>query len=274
SRAGHAPRRPRRGARVDPLRRHAPPRGARARRSRDEGVVHPGRPRHVRRAHRRRRREARAGVVLARRLGARALRGALHDGRARDLVRALEPPACLIALSRVGLGTNNFGRRLDLERSRAVVEAALAAGVTHLDTADIYGGGDSERFIGEIVEGRRHAAFIATKFGMGAGGNGSPSYVRRAIDASLERLRTDHVDLLYYHRPDRVTPIAETVGAMQKLADLGKVRYLGVSNVDAAQLQEAVATAPIAAVQNRYSLLDRAAERDMLPLCAELGVGF
>jgi aryl-alcohol dehydrogenase-like predicted oxidoreductase len=180
----------------------------------------------------------------------------------------------VIELSRVGLGTNNFGRRLDLERSRAVVEAALAAGVTHIDTADIYGGADSERFIGEALDGRRVDAVVATKFGMGEGGNGSPAYVRRAIDASLERLRTDYVDLFYYHRPDGVTPIAETVGAMHELVDAGKVRYLGVSNVDAARLREAATAAPIAVVQNEYSLLERAAEAEVLPLCEELGVGF
>jgi aryl-alcohol dehydrogenase-like predicted oxidoreductase len=180
----------------------------------------------------------------------------------------------VIQLSRVGLGTNNFGRRLDLGRSRAVVEAALSAGITHLDTADIYGGGESERFIGETLAGRRDDAFLATKFGMGDGGNGSPEYVRRAIDASLDRLRTDHVDLFYYHRPDGVTPIAETVGAMQELVDAGKVRHLGVSNVDAAQLREAVAAAPVELVQNKYSLLERGAEADVLPLCDELGVGF
>ena len=178
----------------------------------------------------------------------------------------------MIELSRVGLGTNNFGRRLALEQSRAVVDAALSAGATHLDTADVYGGGDSERFIGEILEGRRGAAVVATKFG--GGGNGSPEYVHRAIDASLERLRTDYVDLFYYHRPDGVTPIAETVGAMQELVGAGKVRYLGVSNVDAAQLREAAATAPLAVVQNEYSLLERGAEADVLSLCEELGVGF
>jgi aryl-alcohol dehydrogenase-like predicted oxidoreductase len=180
----------------------------------------------------------------------------------------------VIELSRVGLGTNNFGRRLDLERSRAVVEAALAAGVTHIDTANTYGGGDSERFIGEILEGRRGDAFVATKFGMGEGGNGSPEYVHRAIDASLERLRTDYVDLYYYHRPDGVTPIAETVGAMQELVDAGKVRHLGVSNVDAVQLRDAAAAAPVAVAQNKYSLLERGAEAEVLSVCEELGVGF
>ena len=114
----------------------------------------------------------------------------------------------MIELSRVGLGTNNFGRRLDRPHSIEVVEAALDAGVTHIDTANIYGGGESERFIGEALEGRRDDAFLATKFGMGEGGNGSPGYVREALEASLGSLRTDHVDLLYYHRPDGVTPIA------------------------------------------------------------------
>ena len=101
----------------------------------------------------------------------------------------------MIELSRVGLGTNNIGRRLDLGRARMVVDAAIDAGVTHIDTADTYGGGDSERFLGEILEGRRERVVIATKFGMGEGGNGSPEYVRRAIDASLGRLRTDYVEI-------------------------------------------------------------------------------
>ena len=180
----------------------------------------------------------------------------------------------MIELSRVGLGTNNFGRRLDREHSITVVHAALDAGVTHIDTANIYGGGESERFIGDALEGRRDEAFLATKFGMGEGGNGTPAYVQEAIDASLASLRTDHVDLFYYHRPDGVTPIGETVAAMHELVAAGKVRHLGVSNVDAAQLREAAAAAPIALVQNRYSLLYHEAERDVLPACAELGIGF
>jgi aryl-alcohol dehydrogenase-like predicted oxidoreductase len=146
--------------------------------------------------------------------------------------------------------------------------------VTHIDTANIYGGGESERYIGEALEGRRGEAFLATKFGMGEGGNGSPAYVHRALDASLESLRTDHVDLLYYHRPDGVTPIAETLGAMHELVEAGKVRHLGVSNMDAAQLREAAAAAPVAVVQNRYSLLERGAENEVLPACRELGIGF
>ena len=180
----------------------------------------------------------------------------------------------MIELSRVGLGTNNFGRRLDRARSIEVVHAALDAGVTHLDTANIYGGGESERFICDALENRRGDAFLATKFGMGEGGNGRPEYVREAIDTSLQSLGTDYVDLFYYHRPDGVTPIAETIGAMHELVADGKVRHLGVSNMDAEQLRQAAATAPIAVVQNRYSLLERGPEADVLPACAELGIGF
>jgi aryl-alcohol dehydrogenase-like predicted oxidoreductase len=179
-----------------------------------------------------------------------------------------------LRVSRVGLGGNNCGRRLDLEGTRAVVEAALAEGINFLDTADIYGGGDSERFLGEILEGRRDEVVLATKFGMAGDGSGSRDYVRRAIAGSLERLRTDVIDLYYYHRPDVVTPIAETVGAMMEPVDEGMVRAIGVSNFSAEQLNEAVQAGPIAALQNRYNLLERDAEADVLPRCAELGVAF
>ena len=149
-----------------------------------------------------------------------------------------------LAVSEVGLGCNNFGGRLDLERTRAVVDAALDAGVTFLDTADVYGNrGGSERFLGEILEGRRDDVVIATKFGwdLGADGDalrGTAEYVRQAIEASLERLRTDHVDLYYYHRPDGVTPFEETLGAMHELVADGKTRYIGCSNLTAEQLRE------------------------------------
>ena len=179
-----------------------------------------------------------------------------------------------LRVSRVGLGCNNFGRRVDLDGTRAVVDAALAEGINFLDTADIYGGGDSERFLGEILEGRRDEVVLATKFGMADDGSGSRDYVRRAIAASLERLRTDVVDLYYYHRPDGVTPIAETVGAMMELVDEGSVRAIGVSNFSAEQLDEAVQAGPVVALQNRYSLLERGAEAEVLPRCRELGVAF
>jgi aryl-alcohol dehydrogenase-like predicted oxidoreductase len=187
-----------------------------------------------------------------------------------------------LTVSAVGLGCNNFGRRLDRVRTRAVIDAALDAEITFLDTADIYGGdGASERLIGEALEGRRDRVVLATKFGMEMSGDsgeprGSRAYARRALDASLERLRTDHVDLFYYHEPDGVTPLADTLGALAELADEGKIRTFGVSNLDAAQLREAAAGGDprLAALQNEYSLLERDAERELLPLCRERGIGF
>jgi aryl-alcohol dehydrogenase-like predicted oxidoreductase len=190
-----------------------------------------------------------------------------------------------LEVSVVGLGTNNFGRRLDLARTRAVVDAALDTGINHVDTANIYGNaGGSERQLGELLEGRRDSVVLATKFGMDMGdgvtARGARGYVKRAVEASLERLRTAHVDLLYYHRPDRITPFEETLEAMDELVREGKARHLGVSNLTRAQLDEVVAIAaeegltPIVALQNEYSLLEREAERDVLPRCAELGIGF
>jgi aryl-alcohol dehydrogenase-like predicted oxidoreductase len=187
-----------------------------------------------------------------------------------------------LTVSAVGLGCNNFGRRLDRAGTRAVIDAALDAGITFFDTADIYGGdGASERLIGEALEGRRDRVVLATKFGMAMSGDsgqprGSRAYARRALDASLERLRTDHVDLLYYHEPDGVTPLAETLGALAELADEGRIRAFGVSNLDAAQLREAAAVGDprLAALQNEYSLLERDAERELLPLCRRHGIGF
>jgi aryl-alcohol dehydrogenase-like predicted oxidoreductase len=183
-----------------------------------------------------------------------------------------------LEVSAVGLGCNNFGRRLDLAGSRAVIDAALDAGITFLDTADVYGDGASERFIGEALAGRRDRVVLATKFGLGPadGPGGSPANVRRAVTASLARLRTEWVDVLYYHRPDGVTPLHETVSALAELIDEGLVRAFGVSNVDAGQLDEAARAGGdrLAAVQNEYNLLARGAEADVLPRAHELGVGF
>ncbi|MGZ4352220.1 MAG: aldo/keto reductase [Gaiellaceae bacterium] len=185
-----------------------------------------------------------------------------------------------LRVSRIGLGCNNFGPRLDLEGTRAVVDAALDAGVTFLDTAESYGDGDSERFLGEVLQGRRDRVVLATKFGMRVDRGGSRAYVAVAVDRSLQSLRTDRIDLYYYHRPDGETPIAETLGALDELVRAGKVRYLGASNFTAAQLREAdeVARAEgltrFVALQNEYSLLDRSAEAEVLPACRELGVGF
>ena len=179
-----------------------------------------------------------------------------------------------IQVSRVGLGGNNFGRRLDLDGTRRVVEAALDEGINFLDTADIYGGNQSERFLGEILAGRRDQVVLATKFGMGEGAKGTRDYMRGALAGSLERLGTDYVDLYYYHQPDGVTPVAETIAAMTELVEEGTVRAIGVSNFSAEQLDEAVEAGQVAALQNRYSLLERGAEADVLPRCAELGVSF
>ena len=190
------------------------------------------------------------------------------------VVRTHELGSSGLEVSRVGLGCNNFGRRLDLEGTRAVVEAALAEGITFVDTADVYGGGKSEQFLGEILEGRRDEAVLATKFGMGDGGRGTRDYLRRSLAGSLERLRTDRVDVFYYHRPDGETPIAETIEAMHELVEEGTVGAIGVSNFSVEEFNEAAESGPIAALQNRYSLLDRDAEADVLPRCAELGVSF
>ena len=187
-------------------------------------------------------------------------------------------------VSVVGLGCNNFGMRVDLEGTRAVVDAALDAGVTLLDTADIYGGkGGSESLLGEVLEGRRERVVLATKFGgdMGDGtkARGSRDYIHKAIDASLQRLRTDYVDLYQYHTPDHVTPFEETFAALDELVRAGKVRYVGHSNLEAAQVEEVDALArehgwarPVSA-QNQYSLLRREAEQELLPVCDRLGIG-
>jgi aryl-alcohol dehydrogenase-like predicted oxidoreductase len=187
-------------------------------------------------------------------------------------------------VSVVGLGCNNFGMRVDLGGTRTVVEAALDAGITLFDTADIYGNkGGSESFLGEVLEGGRDRVVLATKFGgdMGDGteARGSRDYIRKAVDASLQRLRTDYIDLYQYHTPDKVTPFAETFGALDELVREGKVRHVGHSNLEAAQVEEVDALArehgwarPVSA-QNRYSLLHREAEEALLPTCSRLGLG-
>ncbi len=181
-------------------------------------------------------------------------------------------------VSRVGLGCNNFGRRVDRVGTRAVIDAALDVGVTFLDTADVYGSGDSERFIGAALGERRTQVVLGTKFGQDAsipGQGGSRDHMRRALDASLERLGTDVIDLYTYHRPDGVTPIEETLAAMQELVDEGRVRWLGLSNVDASLIRAAAGSGvTVVAVQNRYSLLHRDDDADVVPLCRELGIGY
>ena len=189
-----------------------------------------------------------------------------------------------LRVSTVGLGCNNFGRRVELEGAHAVVDAALEEGVTFFDTADIYGRGRSEEILGEVLEGRRDQVVLATKFGMdmgdGKGPRGSRDYIRQAIAGSLRRLRTDAIDVYWYHQPDGVTPIAETLATLDELVRDETVRVIGASNFSAEQIEEADAVARqrglahFAAIQNQYSLLVRDAEGDVLPTCERLGLGF
>ena len=187
-----------------------------------------------------------------------------------------------LCVSRVGLGCNNFAGRIDFAATRSVVDAALEVGITFFDTAEVYGSnGGSERFLGEILDRRRDRVVLATKFGWAQDRVfGDGSRIRKAIDGSLERLRTDHVDLYYLHRPDPETPIAETLGALDELVSAGKVRAIGCSNFSAGQLAEADSvareqgTVRFTVLQNHYSLLERRDDEAVLPLCRELGVAY
>jgi len=178
----------------------------------------------------------------------------------------------------VGLGCNNFGMRLDQKASAKVIEAALAARITFFDTSDSYG--PSEEYLGKTLGRRRKAVIIATKFGKpvpGQGEGATAAYVKLAVEASLRRLRTDYIDLYQLHAPVPSVPIAETLGALDKLVRAGKVREIGCSNFAAEQIREATrAGRPKAArfvsVQNEYSLLHREPERAVLGTCEELGI--
>jgi aryl-alcohol dehydrogenase-like predicted oxidoreductase len=186
-------------------------------------------------------------------------------------------------VSVVGLGCNNFGARLDEAATKRVVDAALDAGINFLDTADVYGGGSSETFLGRVLQGRRDGVLLATKFGMplgdDGGGGAHPTYVKQALADSLRRLRMDHVDLYQLHRPDPKVPIADTLGALGELVEAGMVREIGCSNFSAAQLEEAEATSAagtprFVSVQNEYSLMHREPEAEVLPTCARRNVAF
>jgi aryl-alcohol dehydrogenase-like predicted oxidoreductase len=191
-----------------------------------------------------------------------------------------------LVVSVVGLGCNNFGRRIDLEQTRGVVRAALDAGVTLFDTADIYG--ESEDYLGDALGRDRDDIVLATKFGMAMGGalgpdwdaRGSRRYIRKAVESSLRRLKTDWIDLYQYHVPDGVTPIEETLAALHELVVEGKVRYVGCSNfagwqiADADWVARSAGLTPFISAQNHYSLIDRGIEAEVVPACErfELGV--
>jgi aryl-alcohol dehydrogenase-like predicted oxidoreductase len=194
-----------------------------------------------------------------------------------------------LVVSVVGLGCNNFGRRLDTDATRAVVDTAVEVGITLLDTADSYGGaGRSEEILGEVLAGRRDQVVLATKFGhrnvdMGygpaAGAKGGRSYIMRAVEQSLRRLRTDYIDLYQLHTPDPATPIDETLTALGELVTQGKVRYIGHSNFSGWQLAEAagaareLGTAPFISAQNQWSLLERESEAEVVPAAVHYGIG-
>ncbi|WP_186832337.1 aldo/keto reductase [Micromonospora endolithica] len=194
-----------------------------------------------------------------------------------------------LVVSVVGIGCNNFGRKLDLDGTRAVVDAALDAGITFFDTADIYGEpqGGSEELLGQALKGRRDDVVLATKFGMdmhglnGAdfGARGSRRYIARAVEASLRRLGTDHIDLYQMHEPDPDTPIEETLAALDDLVRAGKVRYLGNSNFAGWEIADADWTASsqgrtrFVSAQNHYSLLERGVEAEVVPACERFGLG-
>jgi len=187
-----------------------------------------------------------------------------------------------LTVSVVGLGCNNFGNRLDAEASAKVIDAALDNGINFLDTADIYGKTLSEEYMGRALAGRRDEVVLATKFGKPVDDErrgARPEYIRRAVEDSLKRLRTDHIDLYQIHEPDPSVPIADTLGTLNDLVREGKVREIGCSNFGAGELRAAeLAVAPDAArfvsVQNEYSLLHREPEAEVIPQCEQLGIAF
>jgi aryl-alcohol dehydrogenase-like predicted oxidoreductase len=189
-----------------------------------------------------------------------------------------------ISVPVVGIGCNNFGRRLDAAATARVVNAAIDNGITFFDTADIYGEGKSEEYLGRALAGRRDSVIIATKFGGEMGnpraGGGSRRWIEDAVEGSLRRLGTDHIDLYQHHFPDAATPLAETLAALNDLVTAGKVRAIGSSNYSGEQIEVADRIARergwahCVTAQNHYSLLERAeVERDVAPVCTRLDIG-
>jgi len=185
-------------------------------------------------------------------------------------------------VSVAGLGCNNFGWRIGPEASRKVMDAAIEAGINFFDTADVYGEGRSEEFLGQALGSRRRQVVIATKFGMKMADSrqgARPAYIRQAVEDSLRRLRTNWIDLYQIHRPDPETPIEDTLGALNDLVREGKVREIGCSNFSADELRAAAAAvrpgaARFVSVQNDYSLIQRDPEAEVLPECIRQGIAF
>lgn len=196
--------------------------------------------------------------------------------------RPLGPSGLMVSV--VGVGCNAFGTRIDAAQTQLVVDAAIDAGVTLFDTADSYGRGRSEELLGRALGSRREDVVVATKFGMDMGGANGPDwgarasrgYIRRAVEASLRRLGTDHIDLYQLHQLDLVTPMEETLDALTQLVDEGKVGYLGCSNFAAWQVVDAHWTAVSGGLQrfitaqNEYSMYNRSAEEELVPACKHL----
>jgi len=190
-----------------------------------------------------------------------------------------------LLVSAVGLGCNNFGMRIDADRTQAVVDRAVELGINFFDTADVYGGrGKSEEFLGQAIRAHRRNVIVATKFRMPMGegplwAGGSRKYIFEAVDASLKRLDTDYIDLYQMHFPDAQTPIAETMRALDDVVRSGRVRYIGCSNYAGWQLVEAQWVArtehltPFISAQNQYNLLDRRIERDLGQVAGKYGAG-
>jgi aryl-alcohol dehydrogenase-like predicted oxidoreductase len=192
-----------------------------------------------------------------------------------------------LVVSTLGIGCNAFGSRIGADAVREVVDAAFDLGVNFFDTSDTYGLGASEELLGHALQGRRDEVVVATKFGMDMQGHNGPDhgarasrrYVRRAVEASLRRLRTDHIDLYQLHQPDLVTPVEETLQALAELVAEGKVRYVGCSNfagwevTRAAYVARTLGVPGFVTAQNEYSLYNRVAEEELVPACLDAGVG-